>query len=428
MRFHSKIIAMALCASLQACVTPPAAAPAPPTAAAVQEARTPVTILISIDGFRTDYLQRGVTPNLSALAARGISAAMRPAFPSKTFPNHWTIITGERPDRNGIVSNSMEDSRRPAETFTMATDDPFWWSEAKPLWVDAEQAGIRTATMFWPGGNVAWGGTLKQSGHSLTIGGARPEDWMQFNQAITGAQRVAGVLDWMRRPASIRPRFVTLYFDTVDSAGHDFGPDDARTTAAVADADAQIGTLLAGLSELGQPANLVIVADHGMAATSSERTIAIDTIANPADYRIFETGPFAALSAVPGHEAALEKALFAKHDHLQCWRKSDIPARFQYGSNPRIQPYFCLAETGWETAKTTPDKPKTGGDHGYDNMAPEMRALFIASGPAIKPLGTVPVFDNVDVYPLLRDLLGLPPASGVDGNDAPFRAAIRQQR
>jgi predicted AlkP superfamily pyrophosphatase or phosphodiesterase len=184
--------------------------------------------------------------------------------------------------------------------------------------------------------------------------------------------------------------------------------------------------LVDGLHALGQPANLVIVADHGMAATSSERTIAIDKIANPADYRIFETGPFVSLSAVPGHEAALEKAVLAPHAHLRCWRKADIPARFHYGANPRIQPYFCLADPGWETAKTTPDKPRTGGDHGYDNMAPEMNALFIAKGPAIRPVGALPAFDNVDVYPLLRDLLTLPPAAGVDGDDRPFRAALKR--
>jgi predicted AlkP superfamily pyrophosphatase or phosphodiesterase len=425
MRWYSKIVVAGLCASLQACVTPPAAAPAPPSAQPTLEARPPVTILISIDGFRSDYLSRGVTPHLNALAAGGISAVMHPSFPSKTFPNHWALVTGLRPDRNGVVSNSMEDARRPGETFTMATDDPFWWSEAKPIWVDAEQAGIHTGTMFWPGANVAWGGTLKPGGHGGATGGTRPEDWMQFNQAVTGAQRVAGVLDWMRRPATIRPRFVTLYFDTVDSAGHAFGPDDAHTTAAAGDVDTLIGTLVDGLRALGQPANLVIVADHGMAATSSERTIAMDKIANPADYRIFETGPFASLSAVPGHEAALEKALFAAHEHLHCWRKADIPARFHYGTNPRVQPYFCLADAGWETAKTTPDKLRTGGDHGYDNMAPEMNALFIANGPAIRQ-GRLAPFDNVDVYPLLRDLLALPPATGVDGDDAPFRTVLKR--
>ena len=244
---------------------------------------------------------------------------------------------------------------------------------------------------------------------------------------MSGEQRVNAVLDWMRRPAAIRPRFVTLYFDTVDTAGHEFGPDDKRTTAAVAEIDKAIGQLVEGLKEIGQPANMVIVADHGMAANSNERTIALDRIANPADYRVIESGPFATLAAVPGHEHALEKALLAPHDHLSCWRKADIPARFHYGSNSRVPPYFCLAETGWLAVKSAPTKPVGGGNHGYDNASPEMAALFIATGPAIRAGGALPAFDNVDIAPLLRDLIGLPPGTGLDGDDAPFRAVLDPQ-
>lgn len=401
-----------------------AAQPAPQSAGAAVEAKPPVTILISIDGFRPDYLDRGVTPVLSGLAAGGVSTAMRPSFPSKTFPNHWTIVTGLTPDHNGIVANKMEDAARPGETFTMATDDPFWWNEATPLWVDAEKAGIRTATMFWPGSNVAIGGERAKAWPNDISGGTRPEDWAQFNQVISGTQRVNGVIDWLRRPAAIRPRFVTVYFDTVDTAGHQFGPADQRTTAAVADVDATIGKLIDGLKQLNQTANIVIVADHGMAATSSERTIALDKIASPADYRIEETGPYASLFPVAGHEAALEAALLKPHDHMQCWRKAEIPARFKYGTNPRIPPYFCLAETGWAIAETTPTKPTSGGNHGYDNQSPDMAALFIANGPAFRPGVKLAPFDNVDVAPLLRDLIGLPPATRTDGTDAPFRSVL----
>lgn len=308
---------------------------ATPRSAVPVRADAPVTILVSIDGFRPDYLDRGVTPNLGALASGGVRAAMRPSFPSITFPNHWTLVTGKVPDRNGIVSNKMEDPRRPGETFTMASDDPFWWDEAEPIWVTAERAGIRTATMFWPGANVGWGGTPSPHGHGEVDGATRPEDWQQFNQAVTPAQRVDAVIDWLRRPAATRPRFVTLYFDTVDTAGHRYGPAAPETTQAVATIDTQIGRLVAGLATLGLRANLVIVADHGMAATDSVRTIAMDRVANPADYRLFDTGPFATLFPVPGHEAALEAVLLKPHDHLQCWRKSAIPARFRYGTNPR---------------------------------------------------------------------------------------------
>jgi predicted AlkP superfamily pyrophosphatase or phosphodiesterase len=389
-------------------------------------AKAPVTILVSIDGFRADYLTRGVTPNLNALAKGGISAAMRPSFPSKTFPNHWTLVTGVRPDRNGIVSNNMEAVERPAQKFTMDdSKDPFWWNAAEPIWVTAENAHMRTATMFWPGSNVAWGGTMAASWPNAITGGVRPEDWWPFDMKVDARQRVDGVIDWLRRPAATRPRLVTLYFDTVDSAGHSFGPDAPETTAAAADVDKTIGHLVAELRALGQPANLVIVADHGMAGTSMARTIALDKVADPADYRLFESGPFASFYPVPGHEAALEKALLAPHEHMQCWKKSEIPARFHYGANPRVPPYFCLAETGWLTVKTTVTHEGDRGNHGYDNMSPEMLALFIANGPAIRPAGQLPSFDNVDVAPLIRDLLHLPAGANLDGDDAPFKGVLR---
>lgn len=419
--------------------TPPALAPvtqpapmAAPRAMAEPQAdsmaaRAAVTILVSTDGFRPDYLDRGVTPNLSKLAAEGVSAAMRPSFPSKTFPNHWAIVTGLRPDRNGIVANTMEDTARPKAPFTMATDDPFWWDAAEPIWVTAEKAEIRTATMFWPGASVGWGGTRASEWPNEVTGGTRPEDWQQYAEPIPGDQRVRGVIDWLRRPAATRPKFVTLYFDTVDTAGHEYGPDDARTTAAVADVDARIGELVAGLAELGQSANLVIVADHGMAATSSARTIALNTIVPETDARAVETGPYATFAPLPGRDAAVAAELLKPHAHMSCWRKAAIPARFHYGTNPRVPPFLCLAEDGWTIVKTAPDKAWTGGNHGYDNNLPDMRALFIASGPAFAAGKRIAMFDNVDVAPLLRDLLGLPAGAGLDGNDAPFQGMMTKR-
>ncbi|USU07131.1 ectonucleotide pyrophosphatase/phosphodiesterase [Sphingomonadaceae bacterium OTU29LAMAA1] len=386
----------------------------------------PVTILVSIDGFRPDYLDRGVTPNLSELAAGGVSASMRPSFPSVTFPNHWTLVTGKVPDHHGIVGNRMEDPARPGETFTMASDDPFWWNAAEPIWVTAEKAGVRTATMFWPGANVGWGGTIIPDSHGAIRDATRPKVWQQFNQAVTGTSRVDAVIDWMRRPEATRPRFVTLYFDTVDSAGHANGPQAAATTQAVADVDVQIGRLVQGLRELRQPANLVIVADHGMAATDSTRTIPLDRVANVTDYRLLESGPYATLFPVAGREAALEAALLRPHPHMTCWRKNAVPARFRYGGNPRIPPYVCLAEPGWLILKSATADAFQGGAHGYDNRAPDMAALFIANGPAFVGGKRLAGFDNTDINPLLRDLIGLPMAAGLDGSDAPFRQVLKR--
>lgn len=383
------------------------------TISAPVENRQPVTLLVSIDGFRPDYLARGVTPHLGALAAGGVEASMHPSFPTKTFPNHWAIVTGKRPGHSGIVANNMEDAARLGEKFTMASDDPYWWSEAEPIWVSAEKAGVRTAPLFWPGSNVAWGG------------GIRPSDWAQFNKQITGVQRVNAALDLLRRPADIRPRFLTLYFDDVDTAGHDNGPDAPETARAVGAVDSYIGMLIAGLKTLGQPANIIIISDHGMAAKSSERVVALDKVANPADYRIVETGPYASLAAQPGHEAALETSLLKPQAHMQCWRKAEIPARFHYGTHRRIPPYFCLGETGWVIQPTTPAKPFTGGDHGWDDRATEMQALFIANGPAFdRTFRPGADFTNVDVYPLLARLLGIDAVPG-DGDPAVLHGLIR---
>ena len=419
-----RAIWLAAALALSACATAPTPPPASIATAPTTGARQPVVILVSIDGFRPDYLDRGVTPRLNALAADGIAAPMRPSFPSKTFPNHWTLVTGLVPDHHGIVGNTMIDPARPGETFKLSTDDPWWWNTAEPIWVTAERAGIRTATEFWPGASIAWGSTARKDDHGIIAGGTRPSDWHQFEANVTGAQRVDAVIDWLRRPASARPRFVTLYFDTVDSAGHEFGPDSSQVTAAVADVDRSIGRLVDGLAALGQEADMVIVADHGMAATSTDRVIALDTIVDGASYQLVESGPYASIDPVPGH-AALDAALIRPHDHMTCWRKAQIPARLRYGTNGRVPAYLCLADIGWRVLKTAPTVHETGGNHGYDNAAPDMRALFVAHGPAFARGRTLPVFDNVDVAPLLRDLLGLPHDRRLDGDDAPFREVMR---
>ncbi len=410
--------------------TPPAlpAATAPaPLASATAEAREPVTILVSIDGFRPDYLDRGITPNLSRLAAGGVTGPMRPSFPSKTFPNHWTLVTGLRPDRHGITANMIEDPARPGEVFTMASDDPFWWNAAAPIWVTAEKAGIRTASMFWPGSVVAWGGTRAAEWPHEISGGMRPSDWQAFSQQLPGDNRVRQVIDWLRRPAATRPRLVTTYFDVVDTEGHRAGPTSAGVNAAIAEVDRQIGDLVSELAALGQPANLIVVSDHGMAATSSERVVALDQVIPANDARIVEAGPYATFAPLPGREAATAAVLLKPHAHMECWRKGEIPARFHYGRNPRIPPFLCLAEDGWELMKTAPTAAFSRGNHGFDPLAPSMRALFIANGPAFVPGRKVGGFDNVAVTPLLRTLLGLPADPTLDGTDAVFRPVLRRE-
>ena len=368
----------------------------------------PPLILISIDGFRADYLDRGLSPNLLALATDGVRAErMIPAFPSITFPNHYTLVTGLYPDHHGIVNNTFEDPAIPG-VFKMASQEEAWWDEATPIWVTAERQGVPTATMFWPGSDVA-------------IHGVRPQHWKPFNGAMPDDARVDQVLSWLDLPPGERPRFVTLYFNMVDTFGHLFGPDAAQTGQAIAATDKAIGRLLAGLKARGLAVNLIIVADHGMAATAPERTIVLDDLIDTAAVHIVFNDAVSGVD-IPDTPAGLaaRAKLLAPHDHMTCWNKADIPARLHYGRNPRVPDVVCMAEVGWllETrAGLAARHFPLLGEHGYDNQDPRMGALFIANGPAFRHGVVIKPFPNVDVYPLMTRILGLK-AEADDGDPA----------
>lgn len=345
---------------------------------------------------------------------------MRPAFPSITFPNHYTLVTGVAPDRHGIVNNRMEDPERPGVAFTLAdrvvAADPIWWEGATPIWVTAERQGVRTGTMFWPGSDYE-------------IHGARPARWRAFDQTLTDFARVDTLLGWLDAAAVERPHFYTLYFDIVDTAGHRFGPDAYETTAAAAQVDAALTRLLAGLEVRGVSANLVIVADHGMAAVSDDRLIDLDAMLPAGAARVVWDGPLAAIEPLAGREAEVEAALVGRKGQGECLRREEAVQSFGFGAHRRVPPILCLADLGWRyrSAQIPPYRTPTLGAHGYDPALPEMAALFIAHGPAFRGGVELAPFDNVSVYPLLARLIGITPEAN-EGALADTEAALRTFR
>jgi len=376
-------------------------------------------ILISIDGFRADYLERGLTPNLAALAADGVRAqAMRPSFPSLTFPNHYSLVTGLYPDHHGIVNNTMVDPQLGKFTIkTSASASGKWWDGAEPIWVTADKQGLHTGTMFWPGSD-------------MEIRGHRPDHYLVFDGKIDADHRVDQVLAWLDVPADQRPRFLTLYFDQVDHQGHDYGPNSPEVNEALRATDAALGRLVEQLKKrnLYRSTNLVIVSDHGMAEVDTARTVLLDNLVDLGHIDLVTSGIVVGINPKAGFEAETAKALLGKHEHVECWRKGELPPRLHYGTHARIPAIVCLPDSGWlvETREfhSRPNHKVHGGEHGYDNDAPDMRALFVAHGPAFKRGVTVPEFDNVDVYPLLTDLLGIKPQPN-DGNPATAREMLR---
>lgn len=376
-----------------------------PAARPPADAPRPSVLLISIDGFRADYLDRFDVPHLQELARRGVRAeALIPSFPSKTFPNHYTLVTGLYPDHHGIIANNMYDPAMDA-SFSLsnreAVSDGRWWG-GEPLWVTAERQGQRSATYFWPGSEAA-------------IRGVRPSYWLPYDDDVPGPARVDQVLAWLDLPPAERPAFITLYFSEVDHWGHEAGPDAPETRAAAARVDGYVGRLLDGLAARGLDAavNVIVVSDHGMVATSPERAVVLDDYVRLDDLRIVDWSPVLMLYPPEDSLEAVYDAL-RRAPHLTVYRKEALPEALHFGTHPRVPPLVALADEGWviTTRAQLARSPErfAGGTHGYDPRVPSMHALFIAAGPAFRNGLTVEPFSNVHVYSLMAAILGLAPA------------------
>jgi predicted AlkP superfamily pyrophosphatase or phosphodiesterase len=381
-------------------------------------AAAPIVVLVSLDGFRADYLDRAPAVELRSLAQRGVRARhLVPVFPTKTFPNHYTIVTGLYPEHHGVISNTMWDSVI-GKTFSLSARDvmvdPRWWG-GEPLWITAGRQGHTTASFFWPGSDVA-------------IGGTYPTHYKVYDSRIANAARVDGVLEWLSRPAGV-PSFVTLYFSDVDHAGHDFGPDAPQTDSAIARVDSAVGALLRGLTRAGLEAraHVIIVADHGMSATSPERQIFLDDYLDVDSVRVVEWSPVAAIIPAAGQVEAVYRRLHGKHPALAVYRKGDVPARLRFNHHPRITPIIALANDGWHISTHARPLRDAGGNHGYDNALPSMRAVFVAAGPRLRRNVLVEPFQTVHLYELMAHILGVRPA-GNDGSLDSVRSLLVNPR
>jgi predicted AlkP superfamily pyrophosphatase or phosphodiesterase len=368
-------------------------------------------ILISIDGFRADYLQWYDAPNLQRLASGGVSApdGMQPVFPSKTFPNHYSIATGLYPASSGMVANTMYDER--ADSWFRISDreaveDPYWWG-GEPIWVTAEKQGQVSATYFWVGSEAP-------------IQGIQPRYWYRFDSSVPMNDRVDQALDWMDLPDGERPSLVTLYFEEVDLQGHRHGPSSPEAERSVEEADALIGRLLDGLSDRGlsQEVNLMIVADHGMAATDPEKVVLLDEYLDPGDGLVVDYSPVLAIRPNPGRDQKVREAIRAMPGVRLL--SEEVLEDYRYVGHYRIPGVVAIAETGWTifSSRESWERSNTGlGNHGYDPRSPEMGALFIANGPAFREGLEVSPFENIHLYNLMAEVLGLEAAT----NDGDFR-------
>ena len=384
----------------------------------------PSLVLISFDGFRADYLDRLELPNFRRVMARGVRAtAMRPVFPSITFPNHYSLVTGLHPGNHGIVENAFFDLARNA-TYSFrdqATVTDGSWYGGEPIWVTAERQGMVAACFFWPGSEAA-------------VKGVRPTLWNKYDGTVPNAERVATVVGWLRLPPERRPHVITLYFSDIDSASHRARLDTPEVNKAVTDIDATLGALLDGIDTLPtrDQVILLLTSDHGMANTSASQIVQLGSLVDTAGIKPGFDGPIAGLHVSGGPEAArrVRDAINAKLTHGRAHLRADLPEEYHFRHTPRGGDVVVIMDEGWLMATSPINRvlPRTGwGAHGWAPDVPSMRALFVIAGPGIKKGVTIPEVENVDVYPLMTELLGLQPSAQIDGRPGRISAMVRGQ-
>ncbi len=369
----------------------------------------PHVVLISLDGFRADYLDRPDVPNLRRLMQRGTRAtSLMPVFPSLTFPNHYSLVTGLYVDRHGLVGNSFYDPAR-RQTYSLsdreAVGDGTWY-RGEPIWVTAEAQGMVTSCFFWPGSEAA-------------IGGIRPAAWRQYDAAVTMDERVRTVVDWLRLPPERRPHLVTLYFSEVDSASHTVPLDSAAVGVAIRAVDGAVGALADAVDALPirDRIYLLITSDHGMVETTAKQTVRLDTLVDPAEIAQAFGGPVANLHLRdPSRAPRIRDALNAGLRHGRAYLRDEVPAHHRYRGDPRMGQVVVIMDEAWSLA-TRPgtSKRERWGAHGWDPALASMQAIFIATGPGIPAGRTIPTVRNVDVYPLMTAVLRLRSPKGIDG-------------
>jgi alkaline phosphatase D len=373
-------------------------------------------VLVSLDAFRWDYPSLYNTPNLNHLAKDGVNAErMISSFPTVTFPNHYSIATGLYPDHHGLINNSF-----PAPDLGLyyrmgdraAVENPAFYG-GEPIWVTAEKQGARSASFYWVGSEAP-------------VGGSHPTYWKKYEESVTYEARIDTVVKWLSYPIEKRPALITLYFDEPDNTSHDFGPFSPQTGEIVERLDSLIGVLRKKISALPEAIkiNIIVLSDHGMAAVSSERYINLKSLVP--DRMISSISGGNPVYLINPKDGKKDSVLYLLNSAKGCkaWSKSQLPAKWHYGTNPRIPEIVVVADSSWSIGTRPDGSALRGGTHGYDNSNPDMFSIFYASGPAFKKNYKFKELNNTDVYNLVCNTLKIKPAKN-DGNPAHIKGILK---
>lgn len=408
MKRHLSILSLALLlAMLSSCQRP-----------TTKENTPPYLIVLSMDGFRWDYTHTVPTPHFDKLAAQGVHAtSMQTSFPSKTFPNHYTLATGLTPNHHGIVNNNFFDpatARRYSLSKRQAVQDGSFYG-GEPIWNTAMKHGFKTASFYWVGSEA-------------DVQGMRPTYWKPYNSKVPFAARVDTVMHWLNLPYDKRPRLIMWYVDEPDHSGHRYGPHSPQTDSTVVAADALLGYFMQQLSQqpMADSVNVIITSDHGMASITPEKCIYLDQHLKDKWLQQVQGGnPIFNISAVPHYRDSIMAAL-SKVEGIKCYDNSLTTTHqsLQYGQHPRCLDFTVVADLGYSIKGRSTPKLSSKGTHGYHPHYQEMDAIFYAYGPSFKKSYVQKRFTNTAVYPLMCHLLGITPAPN-DGQWDSVKAMVK---
>jgi predicted AlkP superfamily pyrophosphatase or phosphodiesterase len=377
------------------------------TVSVFAQTQKPYVILISFDGFRWDYLDRGLSPNLEFIRQNGVSAlSLRPSFPSKTFPNHQSIITGMYIENHGIIANTFRDEfsnefYRMGDTSAVRNSR---WYLGEAFWETAERNGITTASYFWPGSE-------------MNLSYRRPTYYENYEHNRPYEKRVEGVVNWLKLPIEKRPRFITLYFDDTDTQGHRYGTDSPEVNEAIKRVDGMLGLLFSKLDEIKMrdSVNIIVVSDHGMTDISDKRVVNIENLLKGYNCKFFDSGPLMTVDAPKEKFEVVYQLLKKSENHFKVYKKSEMPEYFHYKNHPFIGEILIVADMGWSLISNRRSEYDSKGNHGYDNNHLDMHGIFLAIGPNFKNGYRTGTVWNIDIYPLLCRIFNISPRSNIDG-------------
>jgi len=379
----------------------------------------PYVVMVSLDAFRWDYDSIYGTPVLDDIARKGVTATrLIPSFPTKTFPNHYTIATGLYPDHHGLVNNSFYapdlDLVYRIGDRAMVSNGAFYGGE--PVWVTARKQGMKSASFYWVGSEAP-------------VQGIQPDYWKPYDDEVPFGDRVDTVLKWLSMPINKRPHLVTLYFEEPDAVSHGYGPVSPETAAMVRSLDSLIGVLRTGLGKLPNAAdiNLIVLSDHGMTEVDNSRyNYIFDTLPQRMVKRIYGGNPVWAIEPAEGKSDSLLILLNVQRG-MKAWKRNELPAHLHYGTHLRIPEILLVADPGWTAGLRPEPRGDTRGDHGYDWRCRDMHSIFYAEGPAFKKGFSVDTLYNVDIYNIVTGVLGLVPAPN-DGNPERIAPLFNRRR